>query len=318
MKEEEVIILSKQCNFHAVKASSLKQEASGREYWRIIDADNNSMVLCYLEPSRGDHSNFIAISEELIKNNISCSKIVHHNEVLGVTIQNDLGDGDLLSVLDEDNKFELLKSSLRMLSEIQNSKIDNINRFTNEELVEQMNLFKDIFCSDFLNVNVDSSIDNLITTTSNSLFEHPWVNCHFDFERRNLILDNNNELTVIDFQDMRIGPIGIDLAGILVDHYHEIDLRATKDLLKFYSKQVKLDCSENDFFEFLRWGTIQRNLRILGTLSNLYLTKNRSFRLKDLPMILSNLLQMIPENHASKEYIINAISPTLIKRVSEI
>ena len=318
MKEEEVIILSKQCNFHAVKASSLKQEASGREYWRIIDADNNSMVLCYLEPSRGDHSNFIAISEELIKNNISCSKIVHHNEVLGVTIQNDLGDGDLLSVLDEDNKFELLKSSLRMLSEIQNSKIDNINRFTNEELVEQMNLFKDIFCSDFLNVNVDSSIDNLITTTSNSLFEHPWVNCHFDFERRNLILDNNNELTVIDFQDMRIGPIGIDLAGILVDHYHEVDLRATKDLLKFYSKQVKLDCSENDFFEFLRWGTIQRNLRILGTLSNLYLTKNRSFRLNDLPMILSNLLQMIPENHASKEYIINAISPTLIKRVSEI
>ena len=243
---------------------------------------------------------------------------MYKRQVLGVTIQNDLGDGDLLSVLDEDNKFELLKSSLRMLSEIQNSKIDNINRFTNEELVEQMNLFKDIFCSDFLNVNVDSSIDNLITTTSNSLFEHPWVNCHFDFERRNLILDNNNELTVIDFQDMRIGPIGIDLAGILVDHYHEIDLRATKDLLKFYSKQVKLDCSENDFFEFLRWGTIQRNLRILGTLSNLYLTKNRSFRLKDLPMILSNLLQMIPENHASKEYIINAISPTLIKRVSEI
>ena len=318
MKEEEVIILSKQCNFHAVKASSLKQEASGREYWRIIDADNNSMVLCYLEPSRGDHSNFIAISEELIKNNISCSKIVHHNEVLGVTIQNDLGDGDLLSVLDEDNKFELLKSSLRMLSEIQNSKIDNINRFTNEELVEQMNLFKDIFCSDFLNVNVDSSIDNLITTTSNSLFEHPWVNCHFDFERRNLILDNKNELTVIDFQDMRIGPIGIDLAGILVDHYHEVDLRATKDLLKFYSKQVKLDCSENDFFEFLRWGTIQRNLRILGTLSNLYLTKNRSFRLNDLPMILSNLLQMIPENHASKEYLINAISPKLTIRVSEI
>ena len=180
-----------------------------------------------------------------------------------------------------------------------------------------MNLFKDAFCRNFLNVNVNSSIDNLITTTLNYLFEHPWVNCHFDFERRNLILDNN-ELTIIDFQDMRIGPIGIDLAGILVDHYHEVDLCATKDLLKFFSKKVKLDCSEDDFFEFLRWGTIQRNLRILGTLSNLYLTKNRSFRLNDLPMILSNLLQMIPENHASKEYIINAISPTLIKRVSEI
>ena len=69
---------------------------------------------------------------------------------------------------------------------------------------------------------------------------------------------------------MRIGPIGIDLAGILVDHYNEVDTHLIRDLLKFYSNQVDSKYSENDYFEFLRWGAIQRNLRILGTLANLY------------------------------------------------
>ena len=76
--------------------------------------------------------------------------------------------------------------------------------------------------------------------------------------------------------------------------------------------------SENDYFEFLRWGAIQRNLRILGTLANLYLSKNRTFRLKDLPLILSNLIQMIPKNHPSKEFLIDTVSPILNKTVSEI
>ena len=39
---------------------------------------------------------------------------------------------------------------------------------------------------------------------------------------------------------------------------------------------------------------IQRNMRILGTLSNLYLQKDRSFRLKDLTTILDNLIFAIP------------------------
>ena len=81
---------------------------------------------------------------------------------------------------------------------------------------------------------------------------------------------------------------------------------------------MKSKYSEPDLFEFLRWGCIQRNLRILGTLSNLYLTKKRSFRLKDLPMILNNLISMIPDKHSSKDFMKYEVSPALIKRVAEL
>ena len=52
----------------------------------------------------------------------------------------------------------------------------------------------------------------------------PWANCHFDYERRNLISDlTENKIYMIDYQDTKIGPIGIDIAGILLDHYYPLN-----------------------------------------------------------------------------------------------
>ena len=120
MKEDEVINLSKQCNFNANQALPLKLEASGREYWRVIN-DNDSLVLCYLDPSKGDHSDFIKITNSLKENNVNSVDIFYHNADLGVTLQQDLGDNDLLTALSEDNKFELLKGSLDLLISIFNT-----------------------------------------------------------------------------------------------------------------------------------------------------------------------------------------------------
>ena len=157
MKEDEVINLSKQCNFNANQALPLKLEASGREYWRVIN-DNDSLVLCYLDPSKGDHSDFIKITNSLKENNVNSVDILYHNADLGVTLQQDLGDKDLLTTLSEDNKFELLKGSLDLLIKIQNANIEDIERFSENELEQQMNLFKDVFCLEFLNINVDLSL----------------------------------------------------------------------------------------------------------------------------------------------------------------
>ena len=318
MKEEEAISLSKQCNFNVLRALPLKLEASGREYWRIISSENESLILCYLNPEEGNHSKFISISNALKNSNISCANVIHHNEGLGVTIQDDLGDNDLLKILNTDNKNDLLERSLEILLQIQNSKHIEVEKFSRKELQGQMSLFKDIFCKQFLKIETDQTIDELISETTEALLKHPWVNCHFDFERRNLVLNKKNDLTVIDYQDMKQGPIGIDLAGILIDHYYEVDTSNIKELLNHYSNLMKSKYYESDLFEFLRWGCIQRNLRILGTLSNLFLTKKRSFRLKDLPMILNNLIAMIPGDHGSKEFMKNKVKPALVERISEL
>ena len=316
MKEEEVINLSSKCNFNATKALPLKLEASGREYWRVED-NKDSLVLCYLNPSLGDHLDFLKISNLLNANNISTADVIHHNADIGVTLQKDLGDDDLLTIFSEENKQDLLKGSLDLLAKIQRLPQEEIPKLTHEELVDQMHLFKDIFCINFLEVEPDNSIDDLMLLTTENIKQQPLVNCHFDFERRNLIL-HQNKITVIDHQDMKIGPLGIDLAGILIDHYYPVNLTDINMMLDYFSKQIKSKHSPEELFNFLKWGSIQRNMRILGTLANLFTEHKRSFRLKDLPMILSNLECMIPDNHKSRFFISEQLKPLLNKKLSDI
>ena len=316
MKEEEVINLSSKCNFNATKAIPLKLEASGREYWRVLD-NKDSLVLCYLNPSLGDHLDFLKISNLLNANNISTADVIHHNADIGVTLQKDLGDNDLLTIFNEENKQDLLKRSLDLLAKIQGLPQEEIPKLTHDELVDQMHLFKDIFCINFLEVEPDNSIDDLMLLTTENIKQQPLVNCHFDFERRNLIL-HQNQITVIDHQDMKIGPLGIDLSGILIDHYYPVNLKDINMMLDYFSKQIKSKYNSEELFNFLRWGSIQRNMRILGTLANLFIEHKRSFRLKDLPMILSNLECMIPDNHKSKLFISEQLQPLLNKKLLDI
>ena len=316
MKEEEVINLSSKCNFNATKAIPLKLEASGREYWRVLD-NKDSLVLCYLNPSLGDHLDFLKISNLLNANNISTADVIHHNADIGVTLQKDLGDDDLLTIFNEENKQDLLKRSLDLLAKIQGLPQEEIPKLTHDELVDQMHLFKDIFCINFLEVEPDNSIDDLMLLTTENIKQQPLVNCHFDFERRNLIL-HQNQITVIDHQDMKIGPLGIDLSGILIDHYYPVNLKDINMMLDYFSKQIKSKYNSEELFNFLRWGSIQRNMRILGTLANIFIEHKRSYRLKDLPMILSNLECMIPDNHKSKLFISEQLQPLLNKKLLDI
>jgi len=301
LKAEEVLSLAAKYEFNANEVHPLKDEASGRKYWRLKN-NSQSCVFCYLNPNAGNHENFIRISNDLIANNISAPRIFHHDETAGILIQEDLGDGDLLKALNHENKRNLLEESLDLLIKIQQSKISGLIEFTIDELISQMELFKTKFCNDFLNISTDQTVDDLIDIAIRGIKSQPWANCHFDFERRNLILNDSSKLSVIDYQDMKIGPIGIDLSGVLIDHYYQFDETEVRKLLDYYSDKSDIS-DEVDLFDALKWGCVQRNMRILGTLSDLYLSKKRTFRLKDLPMILKNLIAILGDEKSKYDFL---------------
>ena len=241
-----------------------------------------------------------------------------HNPKLGVTIQEDLGDNDLLEILNDSNKYELVKQSLELLNKIQVIEGLNINTLNQSDLESQINLFSEFFCGQFLKLEADDSIRKLSEKTIINLNKQPQLNCHFDYERRNLILSKDMKINIIDFQDLCIGPIGIDLAGILLDHYQPFDEVFVKESLVFYKEESNLDLGHDELFECFRWGGIQRNLRILGTLSRLYIDQNRSFRLNDLTMILQNLIDIIPAGWNCRDFLIDTVKPSLHERLKSI
>jgi len=61
-------------------------------------------------------------------------------------------------------------------------------------------------------------------------------------------------------------------------------------------------------------------MRILGTLSKIYLDTNRSFRLKDLKTILNNFIELIPDNNFKdlKDYLSGEVQKRLQIRLNQI
>ena len=319
MKESEVIQLAKNCGFPSIKAEALKLEASGREYYRLHITPDATKVLCYLSPEKGNHNKFLHISNFFFNEKIKSPEIFYSNSEEGVTIQEDLGEKCLidLDMLSASNK-QMLKDSIALLAKIQTANIPQIPKLELDDLNDQMNKLTDVFLKDFLGITFDNDFNELQDEVIEKLSEQPWMNCHFDFERRNLIAFDN-EIAVIDFQDLSSGPIGIDLAGLIIDHYIKYPDDMISNCLDHYSDLMEFQLDSSDIFEWIRWGAIQRNMRILGTLSSLYLDYERTFRLKDLPMILSNLIDLVPEKYEYlKSFLSKEVQPQLLKKLSQI
>ncbi len=316
MKISEIIHIAKKANIDAQNAFPLKNEASLREYWRII-SNEETYILCYLDTSKGNHKQFCNISNQLKKENINASRVVGVWPELGITIQEDLGDDCLLDIMKPNNKEKIIYKSLDLLAEIQKANISGLKKFTYEELLKQQQLFSKSFCDRFLKILCDEQINLLIEETIPHIMESAWMNCHYDYERRNLFL-KDDDVYVIDYQDMRVGPIGLDLAGILLDHYYDFNKDQICKYLAYYESIINLKNSKEDIYESFRWCGIQRNMRILGTLSDLYMKDKRDFRLKDLPRILDNLYNLIPDRFVIKNMIQNEIKPSLKVKLNSI
>ena len=298
MIDSEVIQVSKECGFIVSKVHALKLEASGREYYRITEDSGETFVLCYLDPNLGNHSNFQHISKFLFDQNVRCPEIIFYDGSLGITIQEDLGDQSLIDLDVLNKKYNsLLQKSLGVLTKIQTANVPQIPKLNQDSLFEQMNMMENFFIKDFLSMDSHNDFKILKTLAIEELLNQPWMNCHFDFERRNLILLEDNEIAVVDYQDLCSGPVGIDLAGLLIDHYVKYPDQQIMESLASYSSLIEIDVSPEEIFEWVRWGAIQRNMRILGILSKIYIDTDRSFRLKDLPQILNNLIELIPDKN---------------------
>jgi aminoglycoside/choline kinase family phosphotransferase len=100
---------------------------------------------------------------------------------------------------------------------------------------------------------------------------------HRDFQSRNLMV-LAGEIRIIDFQGGRLGPLGYDLASILIDPYVQMPAETQQELLEHYLEQL---CTYGlDDRAFLKGYTslaLQRNLQILGAFAFLANRRQKVF-----------------------------------------
>ena len=115
MNKEEALELANKTGFNAIEVDVLKLEASGREYYRLHFDKAESLVMCYLDPKKGNHTKFLHVSNFFTNLSINSPEIILVNQDVGVIVQQDLGDKCLIDI-DLNENPELMKQSVEILS----------------------------------------------------------------------------------------------------------------------------------------------------------------------------------------------------------
>ena len=259
--------LSKTIGNSSFNIKELRQEASDRKYYRI-KAENISYVLTDNFDKTDQSANFLYASKILKNSSVNVPEVLAFSEDLRFVLLQDLGD-ESLDINDEYNDEKILEMALEQLSKIYFSDQDVLKSVTKESLLLQTNSFMD-FCREKKCSNDEiKSLENLRNELVHNLLNQQFIPSHNDFERRNLMMFEG-KLFVIDFQDLNMGPIGIDLASIMYEHSYEYPKALIDNLLEKHLKDNGLNASSAELKDIIMHALAHRSMRVVGTFNKYF------------------------------------------------
>jgi len=278
--------LSKTIGNNSFNIQELRQEASDRKYYRI-KADNVSYVLADNFDKTDQSANFLYASKILKNSSVNVPEVLAFSEDLRFLLLQDLGDKSL----DTDNEFKdekILEMALEQLSKIYFSDQDVLRSATKESLLIQTNSFIDFCKENKLSNDELKALENLRNNLVQNLLNQQFIPTHNDFERRNLMMFKEN-LFVIDFQDLNMGPIGIDLASIMYEHSYEYPKVLIDDLLEKHLKNNGLKASSEELKNMIMHALAHRSMRIVGAFNKYFKEGKLLNRKSDLDKFLKRI-----------------------------
>ena len=259
--------LSKTIGNSSFNIKELRQEASDRKYYRI-KAENISYVLTDNFDKTDQSANFLYASKILKNSSVNVPEVLAFSEDLRFLLLQDLGDKSL----DTNKEFKdekILEMALEQLSKIYFSDQDVLRSATKQSLLRQTNSFIDFCKENKLSDDEIKAIENLRNNLVQNLLNQQFIPSHNDFERRNLMMFEEN-LFVIDFQDLNMGPIGIDLASIMYEHSYEYPKVLIDDLLEKHLKNNGLKASSEELKNMIMHALAHRSMRIVGAFNKYF------------------------------------------------
>lgn len=318
MKTQEQLDFIKQY-IHNPEIIFLKSDMSPRSYYRVYDIDNNqSFVLMDAELSENLNP-FVRLSHYLNDINIRAPRVVEQDTVNGFLLLEDFGDNTLTKVFENDSlrglEQKLFEKSFDILHGIYEKMSENpvknlVPNYSLDLYVEEINIFSQYYFKycrkkdipkdlaqiwEDLWVSAFNSIDGL---TPNTLVLR-------DYHVDNLMLLNNNELGVLDFQDGLYGSVMYDYISLVEDARRAInpDLKThlTKCFLTIFDKKFHQDYVHAA--DILGAG---RHAKVLGVFTRYALLHNNTEKLCHLPHTFNLFKQALKRADLTEiQYFIN-------------
>ena len=274
--------------FFADKNFSIRlasDDASFRRYFRV-EHNNSSFIAMDAPPAKENCKSFVYIANQLRQGGIHTPKIIQSNLAQGFLLLEDLGTQTFLDAQQQSFTIKHYQNAIDTLINMQTltTKSIDIAAYDDSLLRAEMQLLIDWYLPP-LNTQQQAQLQGVFKLLSNNALSTNQVFVHRDYHSRNLMLLNNNELGVIDFQDAVIGSNTYDLASLLKDAYYELRATDLQTLLQYYYQQANITVDFADFEKQFNLIGLQRHLKILGIFKRLSIRDAKHQYLANIPLV---------------------------------
>ncbi|CAM3229674.1 aminoglycoside phosphotransferase family protein [Shewanella pealeana] len=308
-----------------VSPQLISGDASFRRYFRIV-VNNLSYIVVDSPPNLIDISPFIQLADSYSKQGIAVPEVIASDNEQGLMLLSDLGDVQLLSVLNNDTLQDYYSQALVLLKDIArvtHTQVGALAQYDAEFVIRELTIFSEWLALHHLGLDpqqVKTHTEAAFKLLVDNALEQPQVGMHRDYHSRNIMLQNE-QLKVIDFQDAVIGPVTYDAVSLLRDCYIRWPDNAVDALMRQHYEQCietqQID-SEVSFAQYRRWFDlmgIQRHIKAAGIFARLNYRDNKPAYMADIPLTLE-YIRDIAGRYAELQVLSNWIAEVIIPAVN--
>lgn len=305
---------------------ALPADASFRRYFRVT-SKGKSFIVMDAPPDKEPVDSFVYLARQLLALQVPVPEIIAENIAAGFLLLTDFGDHLLLQRINPANAdalYQLAMDDLILMQAKSNDKTWDIPYFDRTMIMTELNHFKHWVLGEYLENTFSSAelniIDNALNWLADEMLQQPQAFVHRDYHSRNILVTDDKQLGIIDFQDAVIGPISYDLVSLLRDCYIDWPQEnVTRWVNYFYEHLQQHYPVDFSLEQFIRWFDItgmQRHLKASFIFVRKWLRDDDDRYLADIPRTLNYIQEVIgkyPDLNAFAEIlsckIIPAFSP---------
>ncbi len=261
----------------SVEAAAVRQEASRRRYYRLraqtTEGAERLAVLCHDPdmPERGDQADFLVLASFLAGEGLPVPEVIALDAAAGLYIVSDAGPRDLWSALRDGDGEGLLDGAVQMAADLHSVAAPEpvSGRFFDADRL----VFEIRFLEDALRDLEETRRERAFLSPELRFFlrglcgklgtERPLVFTHRDYHSRNLMVSSGGRLTMLDFQDARMGLPWYDVASLLFDPYAEHSADVIRHGFELYCQLTERDPGAHRNLFCAQ--AVQRLFKALGT-----------------------------------------------------
>jgi len=299
------------------------EDASFRRYFRLANG-KQSFIAMDAPPPQEDCLPFVRIAGYLEAMNLNAPRVIEANLGDGFLLLSDLGTRQYLEVLQRDTAqaTPLYDDAIAALVTMQRRGVayqSSLPPYDEKLLRFELSLFHDWLCGTHMGLDFSDDEDDAWKGCCDTLVENALsqeqVFVHRDYHSRNLMLTDENNPGILDFQDAVEGPLTYDLVSLLKDCYVRWPAeRVWQWALQFYHEldaSLRGGLSESEFRRHFELMGVQRHLKAAGIFCRLNHRDGKTGYLGDIPRTLSYIVEL-GDSHEELEFLVGLIESKVL------